>query len=83
LAGLGKPKDVAAFVLEAPRRVFGPGILVDEGLGLTGQYMTPPFNLLSVSSLRMRLTRQGQESQSRGEDKDVPHIIMINFSVEK
>jgi hypothetical protein len=73
LAGLRNPKDVGATVLEAPHRVFGLGILVDDGLGLTGQYMTLPFNLVKVCGVRMGLTRQGKESQSGGEDKDVPH----------
>jgi hypothetical protein len=73
LAGLRNPKDVAAFVLEDRGQVFGLDLLVDDGLSLTGQYITLPFNLLEVGGLRMGLTRQGQESQRRGEDKNVPH----------
>jgi hypothetical protein len=64
---------MAAFVLEDRRRVLGLCLLVDNGLGLTGQHITPHFNLLKISGLRMGLTRQGQESESRDEDKDVPH----------
>ena len=62
---------MAATVLVAPHRAFGLGILVDDGLGLTGQYMTLPFNLVKVSGVRMGLTRQRKESQSGGKDKDV------------
>ena len=75
LAGLWNPIDMAATVLVGPYRAFGLGILVNDGLGLTGQYMTLPFNLVKVSGVRMGLTRQGKESQSGGEDKDVPHRV--------
>jgi hypothetical protein len=36
--------------------------------------MTLPFNLVKVSSVRMGQTRQGKESQSDDEDKNMPHM---------